>query len=74
MCCYQRRDFKQHKELKKNNGKKERYFFLSFHDIIMTALSRNDIFFMTANDLIRMWGIIARMEPDCLVLGLSLSS
>ena len=29
---------------------------------------------MTANDLIRMWGIIARMEPDCLVLGLSLSS
>ena len=31
-------------------------------------------FFMTANHLIRMWGILARMEPDCQVLGLSLSS
>ena len=41
---------------------------------LLTALSRNGSLFMTANDLIQMWGILETIETDCLALGFSLSS
>ena len=33
---------------------------------LLTSLSRNDSV-MVANDLVQMWDILAKLEPDCVV-------